>query len=134
MKIKVEEYVRTKDGVIFKILTKDKSDFGNHYYGITDNENYSNYTYGKGSHNDIKNKILKHSFNIIDLIESIDILVFKIKGCDFISRGIVYEEYDASKGEFYYIVNGHRLEEIQIIKILTHEQYERDCFVVEEEE
>ena len=78
--------------------------------------------------------IVKHSFNIIDLIESIDILVFKIKGCDFISRGIVYEEYDASKGEFYYIVNGHRLEEIQIIKILTHEQYERDCFVVEEEE
>ena len=83
---------------------------------------------------DADKEILKHSFNIIDLIEPIDILVFKIKGCDFISRGIVYEEYDASKGEFYYIVNGHRLEEIQIIKILTHEQYERDCFVVEEEE
>lgn len=73
-KIEVGEYVRTKDGVIFKILTKDKSDFGNHYYGITDNENYSNYTYGKGSHNDIKNKILKHSFNIINLIEIGDIV------------------------------------------------------------
>lgn len=79
-------------------------------------------------------KKVKHSFNIIDLIETLDILAFKIQGFDFISRGIVYEEYDARKGEYYNIVNGHRLEEIQIIKILTHEQYERDCYVVEEEE
>lgn len=123
MEIKVGEYVRTKSGDIgiFNKYFEDKAWFemkknDDDFYGIQ------------------VSAIVKHSFNIIDLIESIDILVFKIKGCDFISRGIVYEEYDASKGEFYYIVNGHRLEEIQIIKILTHEQYERDCFVVEEEE
>lgn len=124
--LKVGEYVRTNDG-IFKVtkidglyIYLDKEYFDNQYQMMRDVT--------------FKERIIKHSFNIIDLIESIDILVFKIKGCDFISRGIVYEEYDASKGEFYYIVNGHRLEEIQIIKILTHEQYERDCFVVEEEE
>lgn len=124
--LKVEEYVRTNDG-IFKVtkidglyIYLDKEYFDNQYQMMRDVT--------------FKERIIKHSFNIIDLIESIDILVFKIKGCDFISRGIVYEEYDANKGEFYYIVNGHRLEEIQIIKILTHEQYERDCFVVEEKE
>lgn len=126
MEIKENEFVRTDNG-IFKVtkidglyIYLDKQYFDKQYQTMRDVT--------------FKERIVNHSFNIIDLIESIDILVFKIKGCDFISRGIVYEEYDASKGEFYYIVNGHRLEEIQIIKILTHEQYERDCFVVEEEE
>ena len=126
MEIKENEFVRTDNG-IFKVtkidglyIYLDKQYFDNQYQTMRDVT--------------FKERIVNHSFNIIDLIEPIDILVFKIKGCDFISRGIVYEEYDASKGEFYYIVNGHRLEEIQIIKILTHEQYERDCFVVEEEE
>lgn len=119
MKIKENEFIRTKTGKIDKVI----------------NNNYYMSQYIECEKRIVeKENIVKHSFNIIDLIEPIDILVFKIKGCDFISRGIVYEEYDASKGEFYYIVNGHRLEEIQIIKILTHEQYERDCFVVEEEE
>lgn len=122
MEIKENEFVRTDNG-IFKVtkidglyIYLDKQYFDNQYQTIRDVT--------------FKERILKHSFNIIDLIESIDILVFKIKGCDFISRGIVYEEYDASKGEFYYIVNGHRLEEIQIIKILTHEQYERNCYKI----
>lgn len=119
MEIKENEFIRTKTGKIDKVI----------------NNNYYMSQYIECEKRIVeKENIVKHSFNIIDLIEPIDILVFKIKGCDFISRGIVYEEYDASKGEFYYIVNGHRLEEIQIIKILTHEQYERDCFVVEEEE
>ena len=66
--IKVGEYVRTKDGFIFKILTKEECGYG--YHGMTDSsEKYSTYTYGKGSRNDIKNKIENHSFNIIDLIE-----------------------------------------------------------------
>lgn len=66
--IKVGEYIRTKDGFIFKILTKEECSYG--YHGMTDSsEKYSTYTYGKGSRNDIKNKIENHSFNIIDLIE-----------------------------------------------------------------
>ena len=130
--IKVGEYVRTKDGVIFKILTKDKSDFGNHYYGITDNENYSNYTYGKGSHNDIKNKILKHSFNIINLIEINDI----------VNESLVVDLYKILKDinkpeegmtEIIYLENGQVINKNNEIKtILTREQYERDCYIVKE--
>lgn len=119
MEIKENEFIRTKTGKIDKVI----------------NNNYYMSQYIECEKRIVeKENIVKHSFNIIDLIETLDILAFKIQGFDFISRGIVYEEYDARKGEYYNIVNGHRLEEIQIIKILTHEQYERDCYVVEEEE
>lgn len=132
MKIKVGEYVRTKDGVIFKILTKDKSDFGNHYYGITDNENYSNYTYGKGSHNDIKNKILKHSFNIIDLIEENDIVGYRINCLSEFKVGRVKKYKDARNDKQYLGVESYDITKIYIDEILTHEQYKRNCYVVEE--
>ncbi|OKZ59909.1 MAG: hypothetical protein BHV96_05480 [Clostridium sp. CAG:354_28_25] len=108
MKIKVGEYVRTKKGKIFR--------------------------YGKGrAYLGKDNKIVKHSFNIKELIEPQDILKYKIKDFNFNSKGIVYEEYDARKGEYYRIINGHRLEEVQIIAILTHKQYERDYYRLEEE-
>ena len=138
MKIKVGEYVRTKDGVIFKILTKDKSDFGNHYYGITDNENYSNYTYGKGSHNDIKNKILKHSFNIIDLIEVGDIIEINNEKYEVIfdksmdKLGVLIPNRDYL--EIRHSALEHIFNEYKDIRIITKEQYERDCYTVEEEE
>ena len=127
MEIKVGEYVRTKDGVIFKILTKDKSDFGNHYYGITDNENYSNYTYGKGSHNDIKNKILKHSFNIIDLIEIGDFVNgMKVNDISKIQRF----NKPIQKCLWANIDDGYDIINEEIKTILTKEQMEANQYVV----
>lgn len=104
-KIKVGEYVRTKKGKIFK--------------------------YGKGrAYIGKDNEIVSHSFNIKELIEPQDILKYKIKDFNFNSKGIVYEKYDPKKGEYYKIVDGYRPEEVQIIEILTHEQYERNCYKI----
>lgn len=124
MEIKENEFVRTDNG-IFKItkidglyIYLDKQYFDNQYQTMRDVT--------------FKERIVNHSFNIIDLIESRDIIEFKIKNFDFTNLGIVHEEFDSRKGEYYKIVNEHRLEEIQIISILTKEQYERDCYKAKE--
>lgn len=130
MEIKVGEYVRTKDGIIAKV-----TDILKEYCIDCDNDVFDLY-YGPMMEipwEYIEEYIVKHSFNIKELIEPLDILGFKIKDFSFNNKGIVYKEYDARKGKYYNIVNGHCLEEVQIIKILTHEQYERDCYVVEED-
>lgn len=125
MEIKENEFVRTDNG-IFKVTKIDG------LYIYLDKE-YFDKQYQTMRDVTFKERILKHSFNIKELIEPQDILKYKIKDFNFNSKGIVYEEYDARKGEYYRIINGHRLEEVQIIAILTHMQYERDCYRLEEE-
>jgi hypothetical protein len=75
-KIEVGEWVRIDNGIIFKLLTKKKTSYG--YCGETDNGKMPTYVYGKGKGlpYEIKDKIVKHSKNIIDLIEEGDILCF----------------------------------------------------------
>lgn len=124
MEIKENEFVRTDNG-IFKVtkidglyIYLDKQYFDNQYQTMRDVT--------------FKERIVNHSFNIKELIEPQDILKYKIKDFNFNSKGIVYEKYDPKKGEYYKIVSGHRPEEVQIIEILTHEQYERNCYRLEE--
>lgn len=124
MEIEVEEYVRTKDGYIFKILTKENTNYG--YCGITDsNTKYTTYTYNKRSFNDIKNKIAKHSKNIIDLIEIGDYvngLYIDLLEKDRIWATSMYGEEDIV---FY---------ENEIKTILTKELYQANCYTVERKE
>lgn len=109
MEIKVGEYVRTKNGKIDKVIN-------NNYYiseylecekGIVDKEN-----------------ILKHSFNIIDLIEVNDLVnghrVANIKNDE--GRVEIGLEND-------YMIN-YYIEEQDIKTILTHEQYEINCYKI----
>ena len=44
--------------------------------------------------------------------------------------GIVHEKFDNRKGEYYKIINGHNLKEIEIEQILTHEQFKANCYKV----
>lgn len=130
MEIKVGEYVRlARCQGINKIIDIDEDGF------LILDDNIAD-EYGDEccqiSLQDADKEILKHSFNIIDLIKPFDILEYKLKNFKFISRGIVYKDYDGRKGEYYNIVNGYRLEEVQIIRILTHEQYERNCYSLED--
>lgn len=114
--IKVGEYVRTKDGFIFKILTKEECSYG--YHGMTDSsEKYSTYTYGKGSRNDIKNKIENHSFNIINLIEVGDYVNLE-RILD------ISEEYIRTTERIH---NKNWLQS-NIETILTHEQFKQNCY------
>ena len=121
MKIEVGEYVRTKDGYIFKILTKENTNYG--CCGITDSNNtkYTTYTYNKRSFNDIKNKIVKHSKNIIDLVEV----------GDYINENRVYKITSAC----IYCV-GKAVQNkltINIETILTKEQMEANQYYVEKD-
>lgn len=108
--LKVGEYVRTKNGKIDKIIN-------NNYYmsqyiecekGIVDKEN-----------------ILKYSFNIIDLIEV----------GDFVNENEVIDKY-LFNGEIPVLettgdeTNAKCMCEGDIKTILTHEQYERNCYKI----
>lgn len=126
MKIKEGEFIRTNRGNIGK-LDEIRLGFNK------DTQKYQDIFELDNGLWTISDYIVNHSFNIIDLIEPGDILKYKIKDFNFNSKGIVYIEYDLKKGEYYKIVNGHRLEEIQIIGILTHEQYERNCYRLEDD-
>ena len=128
MEICIGEYVRTKDGYIFKILTKENTNYG--CCGITDSNNtkYTTYTYNKRSFNDIKNKIVKHSKNIIDLIEVGDIVVMldtKFNTKDYIFIDDI---------EMLQAVRTDLKDRCKLISILTKEQYHANCYTVERKE
>lgn len=119
MEIKVGEYVRTIYG-IFKVAKIDG------LYIYLDKE-YFDKQYQTMRDVTFKERIVKHSFNIIDLIEDGDIVNESL---------IVYRGKVASGKEKLlvgnYIINGMSLEVASIKTILTHEQYERNCYRLEE--
>lgn len=126
--IEVGEYVRTKKKGIFKVLSIRKTPYG-YYCGIVDNDNIRTFTIGKGGYAEIKNDIVNHSKNIIDLIEEGDY----VNGyfCRYIT--------DINTGEKYlcnYDLNEMQwvpLETIDVWEnILTKEQYKANCYKVEE--
>ena len=111
-KIEVGEYVRTKDGIIDKVDA---------LYGMIENtvhlENLKWF--------DIKN-IVKHSKQLIDLIEQRDIVEDKYNICEvaFIAGNRIY------CNDYNYDDSLVVLEENDIKTILTHEQFEANCYKV----
>ena len=117
MEIKENEFVRTDNG-IFKVtkidglyIYLDKQYFDNQYQTMRDVT--------------FKERIVNHSFNIIDLIEEGDIVNESL---------IVYRGKVASGKEKLlvgnHIINGMSLKVANIKSILTHEQYERNCYKI----
>lgn len=96
--IEIGEYVRTKKGKIFQYSK------GRAYLGKD-------------------NKIVKHSKNIIDLIEVGDIVFIE----DFIGYSFIHiysvEMLEALKEDVK--------REVKIKSILTHEQYEQNCYKID---
>lgn len=130
MDIKVGDYVRTRRGEIFKILTKIKTTYG--FCGLTDSSNkkYSTYTFGKGNtiNNNIKGKIKKHSKNIIDLIEVGDIVNgYRIDSID--SWGVLVHEARGINKSGFSIPVAQYEEDIKTVE--THEQHEQNRYTVE---
>lgn len=106
--IEVNEYVRTDKGYIFKIDEEKKN---------LQIANFLDAEYGK---------IVKHSKQLIDLIENKDILKVRIDktimffGIDEGTSDIKYKEIIKS------IENG----ECELLEILTHQQFEANCYKV----
>ncbi len=116
--IKENDYFRTTTGEIFKaVASKDGKvyyAFGEHYWAdsiaITDFKE-----------------------NIKDLVQAGDIVVYKIRGLEHSIRiNIVKEHTDARTLKSKLRVELYSLEQINILKILTKEKFESECFEVKE--
>ena len=128
MEIKVGEYVRTYNGIIGRVFNITEIGQGVRYAGefITD-EIISIYTDKVGEIRLKRKEIIKHSFNIIDLIEV----------GDFVNENEVIDKY-LFNGEIPVLettgdeTNAKCMCEGDIKTILTHEQYERNCYRLED--
>lgn len=121
--IEVGEYIRTKEGYLGKLIAINKQDYN--YLVVDTSRNIRNDEYPP-TYLYLKNEdIAKHSKNIIDLIEE----------CDYVNGLEVYKGKVASGKEKLlvgnHIINGMALEIVNIKTILTHEQYERNCYRLE---
>ena len=119
MEIKENEFIRTKTGKIDKVI----------------NNNYYMSQYIECEKRIVeKENIVKHSFNIIDLIELRDIIEINNEKYEVIfdksmdKLGVLipnrnYLEIRHSALEYIF-------EKYKDIRILTHEQYERNCYKI----
>lgn len=117
--IKVEEYVRTRAGFIYKITNIDKN-------GVI----YLDKKQSVVSKQELEDYTVKHSFELIDLIEVGD-FVNRYRVENVINEGPCSSgkcvDIDSSKDS-----SECTLWEQDIKTILTHEQYEQNCFKVGE--
>lgn len=119
MEIKVGEYVRTKNGLIGKVNKIELKGSGVRFGGEFLTDEIIQFNDGKIYERRVKDKdITKYSKNIIDLIEV----------GDFINGNRVYKITSAC----VYCV-GKAVQNkltINIETILTHEQYQANCYTV----
>lgn len=117
--IEIGEYVRTKNGYILRNTIKEHKHIIDEI--INQNEKYK-YEF---------DNIIKHSKNLIDLIEIGDLIKFKNKSSNSLeNKEIIIHIFDNSTLEELkkVIIN----KEIKIISILAKEQFEDNCYRVEE--
>lgn len=124
MEIKVGEYVRTKNGLIGKVNKIELAGSGVRFGGEYLSETIIQFNDGKVYERRVKEKdIIKHSFNLIDLIEV----------GDYVNGNIVTDKY-LFAGEKPVIeierndTNCKCLCEKDIKSILTHESYESNAY------
>ena len=75
-----------------------------------------------------KDYIVKHSKQLKELIEAEDLCYYKVRGSDTIRKNFATVN-TLRKIQLYF----YNLEQIEIIKILTHEQIEDNCYKVVKE-
>lgn len=117
-KIKVNDYLRTKEHGIFKVLKFVKTSYG-YYWGINDKRKA--FSIGKGGNLEVD--ITKHSSNILDLIEVGDYVNgYKVRCTkyEYFGHFFIDLEEDVDAGSGY----GYQLHEKDIKSIVTHEQFE----------
>ena len=140
MDIKLNEYVRTKDGHIAKYIEKLVKD-----EDVADAMLFDSYIYEKNKHIRyifLKEIIVKHSKQLIGLIEKddyvngykvIDILKNKINNNKLIVFGNMDYEFETEK-ELIGMSGIKLLGDKEIRTILTKESYMANCYKTEREE
>lgn len=126
--IKVNDFVRTKQGYIAKCVEVDED---GDYYTFDEfvQENYGD-KYSSLYERELED-IVKHSSNIKDLIQVGDIIIYTIN-CKIADIDIVKEHTDARTLKKTLRVGLWSLEQVNIKQILTKEQFERKSYRVEE--
>lgn len=125
MEIKVGEYVRlARCQGINKIIDIDEDGF------LILDDNIAD-EYGDEccqiSPQDADEEILKHSFNIKELIEDKDIIKVKTKENAILMIGFDENTIDIKYKEIIEEIENGKYE---LLEILTHEQYERNCYKI----
>ena len=125
--IEVGEYVRTNNGLLGKVNKIELKGSGVRYAGEFITDTIIQFNDGKVYERRVRDKdIVKHSKNIIDLIEVGDIVHTR----DVLNEDIAYigsKEYLEELKED--LKNG-----IELVAILTREQYKANCYTVERKE
>ena len=127
--MEIEEYVRTKNGLLGRVNKIELKGSGVRYAGEFITDTIIQFNDGKVYERRVRDKdIIKHSKNIIDLIENEDILKIKTKeneilfvGADENTTNLKYEE----------VIEELKNEEYELLGILTKEQYEVNCYKLE---
>ena len=111
MDIEVNEYVRTKKGAVGKLIEIDKKATA-YYLDCLKCVSLKN--------------IVKHSKQLIDLIENKDILKVRI------DKTIMFFGIDESTSDTKYkeIIKSIENGECELLEILTHQQFEANCYKV----
>lgn len=109
--IEVNEYVRTKKGAVGKLIEIDKKATA-YYLDCLKCVSLKN--------------IVKHSKQLIDLIENKDILKVRI------DKTIMFFGIDESTSDTKYkeIIKSIENGECELLEILTHQQFEANCYKV----
>lgn len=117
--IKVGEKIRCNDGLIGELIRIERDDIDTSlkWYVFDDgkNERYVNKPY-----------ITKHSFNLIDLIEVGDILELK-EGNSICYLGLRKNQITVNYPD---LIESIKNKDCELLSILTHEQYEANCYKV----
>lgn len=113
--IEAGEYVRTENGKIDKVVS-------NNYYMEKYIEAEKDFIFC--------NSIVKHSKQLIDLIEVGDIVKYKLKNLKHTNVTTVRLVQDARSNKEKKLIDGYNLEQIDILEILTKEQYNINCYKV----
>lgn len=130
MEIEVNEYVKTKEGEIHKVIKIIEDDGDWDYYCCGNNAGY------------FAMDIANHSKHLIDLIEVGDfvngyrVLAIKPSIYENSKRILIYKNERENYERWIYIqeYNGRIHTQDDIVEILTKEQYLANCYKVEEEE
>lgn len=120
--IEIGEYVRTKDGIIDKVIIE--------YNGKCNNSNCSEKHISCKYNYYNEKDIVKHSKQLIDLIEVKDVIKYRIDNISTTleTKGYIEGIVDISDEEMLQRIKSDK--NYHILEILTKEQYIANCYKV----
>ncbi len=114
--IKVGEWVRTKEGYIAKVIEIDNS------YVFSEDTLSKQTDIGIPCDYEAICNIVKHGYNIKNLIEEGDIVEYKVL-LNGVKLGRVRKYTDARSHKEYLGIDGFKIEKLEISSIMTKEQF-----------